>query len=130
MHAMEKDEKLADRVLQRLGELELTIPVLAEITGLKETTLRGIANGSQPTVTQEKLYRLARGLQTTMEWLTVGGVRQHAGDQVKELLPPREFALLKVFRRCNKTQKDFLEKYMDTFSTLSVRGPKKRPPSD
>jgi transcriptional regulator with XRE-family HTH domain len=107
------DDSLAGRINKRMKYLEIGVPDLVARTRLKYTTIMGIVKGEQRTVTQEKLYRIAKALETTMEWLTVGGaIDQKSVTTLDQLLDPLELRIIAAFREANKTSKLRIEAYV------------------
>lgn len=117
---------LSDRIRERMRALDLGIMELADRSKIAHTTIRGLLSGYQETVTQDKLYRLAKALQTTMEWLAVGGPDDDSADQLQFLLSSREFSLLRAYRNAGDKSREKIDGYIDALPKKPDKRPSRR----
>lgn len=98
-----------------MKKLGLEPKELASRTRIPVTTLYGILSGSQARVTHESLYALAKALQTSMEWLAIGGDEASKPDELQYLLTPEEHELLKGFRAAKPRDRGKILGYVNAY---------------
>ncbi len=59
--------KLKQQIQKKAQKLDLTMPEIAELSGLTRTVVSGIINGSLQSVSMERLMRLAFALDLTVD---------------------------------------------------------------
>lgn len=80
------NETLADRIRERISDLGLTVDGAATVSGLDRSTVRKILE-RQGGVRSDTIVKLARGLQTTEEWLLRAEGNKEGAARLSEVKP-------------------------------------------
>jgi nitroimidazol reductase NimA-like FMN-containing flavoprotein (pyridoxamine 5'-phosphate oxidase superfamily) len=81
---------LGRRVAERRGELGLTIGEVAKRTGMSPTYVRVVESNPSPQLSRAALWRLAAGLETTVDMISGSGMEAPPGGTVPSDRPALE----------------------------------------